>query len=182
MYIKISWDVILILFVFKSYFSLYKFQGKVMFFLNSVQDSNSCISVIFLYIFLVIVTFRHVFNNKTTNYHDMREFLLCHLFYTITEPSSISIKRIFSLQTKGSSVLKNCLLFPPLYSQIAIKRLVSPYELVKMAILLILKCYTWCCSDISGAHVILASYLSGDQYLGGWALNELFLILNTYRW
>lgn len=143
MYIKIWWDVILILFVFKSYFSLYKFQGEVMVFLNSVQDSNSCISVIFLYIFLVIVTFRHVFNNKTTNYHDMREFLLCHLFYTITEPSSISIKRIFSLQTKGSSVLKNCLLFPPLYSQIAIKRLVSPYELVKMAILLILKCYTW---------------------------------------
>lgn len=159
MYIKISWDVILILFVFKSYFSLYKFQGKVMFFLNSVQDSNSCISVIFLYIFLVIVTFRHVFNNKITNYHGVKEFLLCHLFYTITEPSSISIKRIFSLQTKGSSVLKNCLLFPPLYSQIAIKRLVSPYELVKMAILLILKCYTWCCSDISGAHVILASYL-----------------------
>lgn len=157
MYIKISWDVILILFVFKSYFSLYKFQGEVMVFLNSVQDSNSCISVIFLYIFLVIVTFRHVFNNKITNYHGMKEFLLCHLFYTITEPSSISIKRIFSLQTKGSSVLKNCLLFPPLYSQIAIKRLVSPYELVKMAILLILKCYTWCCSDISGAHVILAS-------------------------
>lgn len=143
MYIKIWWDVILILFVFKSYFSLYKFQGEVMVFLNSVQDSNSCISVIFLYIFLVIVTFRHVFNNKITNYHGMKEFLLCHLFYTITEPSSISIKRIFSLQTKGSSVLKNCLLFPPLYSQIAIKRLVSPYELVKMAILLILKCYTW---------------------------------------
>lgn len=94
--------------------------------------------------FLVIVTFRHVFNNKTTNYHDMREFLLCHLFYipSLNLRQYKSKELIFSLQTKDSSVLKNCLLFPPLYSQIAIKRLVSPYELVKMAILLILKCYT----------------------------------------
>lgn len=94
MYIKISKCEFDFLYdVFKSYFSLYKFRGKVKF----IFTPSRIVTVVYLWYFfticLVIVTFRHVFNNKITNYHDMREFLLYHLFYTFIEPTSTFIKK-----------------------------------------------------------------------------------------
>lgn len=95
MYIKILKCEFDFLYVFESYFFLYKFWGKVKFIFILFR----IVIVVYLWYFfiicLVIVIFRYVFNNKIINYYEMREFLLYYLFYIFIEFIFIWIKRIF---------------------------------------------------------------------------------------